>query len=87
MSADTWQRLDRRVKTARARAEEAPDEHGIRASRNLDELRKLQWSIEKLMDDEIIRGRDQGASWSMLGTSKQQAQQRHKRALERVNRH
>lgn len=90
MSADVWKRLERRVKTARARAEVIPDdEHGFRASRNLDELRKLQGAIEDLIDAEIIRGREQGAPWGLLGTSKQQAQQRHRRVIgrQRVNRH
>ena len=89
MATTIWKRLENRVKTARSRAEEAPDRLGWQASRNLDELWKLQAAIERMIDEELIRGREQGASWAMLGTSKQQAQQRHRRALERqgVNRH
>lgn len=58
-----------------------PDEHGFRARRNIEELYKLRGALDGLIDAEMVRGRDQGASWNMLGTSKQQAQQRYKRIM------
>ena len=84
MASDALRRLERRVATARERAEQvADDEHGFRASRNIRELRELQAYISDQIDDEVIRGREQGAPWNLLGTSKQQAQQRHAAALAR----
>ncbi len=83
MADDVWKRLDRGIKAARTRVNEQPDEHGFRASHNIKEMTKLRWVIEDLIDAETIRGRDQGASWVLLGSSKQQAQQRYKRAVAR----
>lgn len=84
MAEDVWKRLARRIKTASERAERQPDYiGGFRAGANIKELWKLQRLIDELIDAETIRGREQGADWAMLGTSKQQAQQRHKAALAR----
>lgn len=84
MASDELRRLERRVTLARERVEQVPDDElGFRASRNIGELRALQASISDQIDEEIIRGREQGAPWHLLGTSKQQAQQRHAAALTR----
>jgi hypothetical protein len=48
--------------------------------RELYELRRL---VDELIDSEIIRGRELGASWDLLGTSRQHAQQRAARARQR----
>lgn len=89
MADDVWKRLDQRIRAARDRAD-VSDEHGFRASRNIEELRRLRGALDGFIDAELVRGREQGASWDMLGTSKQQAQQRYKRIMaqkRRVNRH
>lgn len=83
---DVWKRLGRRTKAASERAERQADEHGFRAGVNIQELWKLRRLIDELVDAETIRGREQGAPWGTLGSSKQQAQQRHEAALKRVNR-
>lgn len=85
MASDELSRLERRVTRARKRVEQQvpDDEHGFRASKNIRELRALQAFISDQIDDEIIRGREQGAHWNLLGSSKQQAQQRHAAALAR----
>lgn len=82
---DALRRLERRVAAVRKRVEQQVpnDERGFRASRNIRELRALQAYISDQIDDEVIRGREQGAPWHLLGTSKQQAQQRHAAALAR----
>jgi len=86
MAEDVWKRLTRRTRSASERAGQQPDEAGFRAGANIKELWKLRRVIDELIDAETIRGREQGAAWGMLGFSKQQAQQRHKAALQRVNR-
>lgn len=84
MASDALSRLERRVATVRRRVAQTPDdEYGVRASRNIQELRELQAYISDQIDDEVIRGRKQGAPWKLLGTSKQQAQQLHAAALAR----
>lgn len=80
----TWDRLHRRVTTTRKKIAEKPaDGHGLRHGESIRELRKLQQLIDELIDEEIVAGRAEGAPWSLLGTSKQQAQQQHARALTR----
>ena len=78
--ADIWSKLSGRINAARTRTD-VVDEHGFRASRNIKELLKLSAAIEAMIDAEIIRGHDQGASWAMLGYSKQHAYGRYKRAV------
>ncbi len=88
MTADVWQNLAAQVKAARDRVRrkiaeavfESPDRPAIENIRELTELRRM---VDELIDGEIIRGRELGASWDLLGTSKQQAQQRYRRAVAR----
>lgn len=54
-----------------------------RTSRSIKELMKLRAAIDALIDEELIRGHESGASWAALGTSKQQAQQLYVRAIRR----
>ena len=72
-------------------AAEWPDEHGMRACRNIEGLIRLRGVLERCIDAEIIRAREQGATWSTIpyGRSKQAAQQRHAAAMSRrpVKRH
>lgn len=82
--ADALEKLEKRVRALRRRQDRPSDDmHGSQASWNIKRLRELRELIDSLMDDEILRGREHGAPWASLGTSKQQAQQRHRVAYMR----
>lgn len=86
MTTDVLEILERRVKAARRDlAKFGNDEFGLRAARNLTKLRDLRRLIDELIDEELVRGRAQGAPWSSLGTTKQAAQQRYQAALARMS--
>lgn len=86
MTASVWQRLAAEVKQASARARRdaasrvMPDMYD-QAVENIRELHELRALLDELIDSEIIRGRELGASFDLLGSSRQQAQQRHARAV------
>jgi hypothetical protein len=82
-----WVRLQRRIQTASERAGLGPDERGWRAGRNVTELRRLKQVIDTLIDDEIVRGHDQGAAWTVLGGTKQYTYGRYQRRLQSSRRH
>jgi hypothetical protein len=82
-----WVKLQRRIHTACERASLSPDEHGSRAGRNVAELRLLKQVIDTLIDDEIVRGHDQGAAWTVLGGTKQYTYGRYQRRLQSSHRH
>jgi hypothetical protein len=46
-------------------------------------LYELRQAIDDAIDGEVIRGRAIGVQWDLLGTTRQQAQQRHNRAMAR----
>jgi hypothetical protein len=50
---------------------------------NVRELYQLRDLVDELIDHEIIRGKELGVSFDLLGSSRQQAQQRYKRAIAR----
>lgn len=83
-----WQVLGRHVRAAKDRVRrdctdpllELPYSESVG---NVRELYKLRGLIDELIDVEIIRGRQLGAPWDLLGSSRQQAQQRSARARER----
>jgi len=56
----------------------------------LDELLPLARAVEQEVDEEIVRAREQGESWTMigcaLGVSKQGAQHRYRIAMTRSGR-
>ena len=90
-TGDVWQLLGRRIRAARKRIQldreysvlyEPSDE----AAGNIRELYRLRALLDELIDAEIIRGRELGAPWDLLGSSKQQAQQRAARARQRQQR-
>lgn len=83
IDGSAWERLTRRVGVARERAEGVADNTGSRAGATIGELRRLRRLIDELIDDETVRGREQGAPWVILGSSRQQAQQRHAAAIRR----
>lgn len=87
-TATPWDRLRRRIDGYEEKSSRAPDEHGYRAGEHLRHLQTLRQAIETEIDREILRAREQGASWSSIpyGGSKQAAQQRHRAATARVNR-
>lgn len=87
-SASALQVLARRVRDARERVRK----NGIgrlldleyrEAADNVRELYRLRDLVDELIDAEIIRGRELGAPWDLLGSSRQQAQQRAARARRR----
>ena len=84
-----WDQLAARVERAR-RSEDRPDEHGARVMARLDELLPLAHEVEQEIDREIVRAREQGMSWSLLGAtlhmSKQGAQHRYRVAMVNLRR-
>jgi hypothetical protein len=91
-SASALQVLARRVRAARERVRRNGVDSFFRdveyreASDTVAELYKLRELVDELIDGEIIRGRELGASWDLLGSSRQQAQQRAARARQRKRR-
>ena len=61
-----WTRISKRVQLA-GRAEDQPDEHGQRALARINKLVPLRRLVDKEIDKEVVRAREQGASWSALG--------------------
>lgn len=86
MTGDVWRHLASEVRSASARARKAARNHMLVSEMdvpiaNIAELYDLRRLVDELIDAEIIRGRELGASFDLLGTSRQQAQQRHARAV------
>jgi hypothetical protein len=87
-SASALQVLARRVRAARERVRKNGvdsffDVEYREACDTVAELYKLRDRVDELLDAEIIRGRELGAPWDLLGSSRQQAQQRAARARQR----
>lgn len=83
LETTVWRRLENRVQAARDRVAKQCPNLVAEASANLRELRRLRLFIDELIDEETIRGRDEGGTWRSLGSSKQQAQQRYEAATAR----
>jgi Mobilization protein NikA len=86
--SDVWTVLSARFRGLRSRARRDAVDHlaaGPReeVSANVSALYELRQAVDDAIDDEVIRGRAIGVQWDLLGTTKQQAQQRHKRAMAR----
>lgn len=84
--ADVWRRLAGEVRAASARARKDALSHMLSSeshapTANVAGLYELRRLVDELIDDEIIRARELGACFDVLGTSRQQAQQRHARAV------
>jgi hypothetical protein len=87
-NASPLQILARRVRAARERVRRNGMDRLLEleyreAAGNVQELYALRDLVDDLIDGEIIRGRDLGAPWDLLGSSRQQAQQRATRARQR----
>lgn len=86
--ATPWDRLGARIKRLRAEESQVPDELGYLAGERIRKIRDLALAVEQELDKEIVRARDQGASWSRLGDylgmSKQGAQHRWRIAMTRT---
>jgi hypothetical protein len=85
MTATPWDRLKRRIKRYEEHASRRADGNGFRACENIKHLQMLEAAVRNELDREIIRAREQGATWAMIpfGNSKQAAQQRHAAAIAR----
>jgi hypothetical protein len=88
MTTSPLQILARRVQAARERvrkngAGQLLDLEYREAADNVRELYALRDLVDQLINREVIRGRELGAPWDLLGTSRQQAQQRAARARQR----
>jgi hypothetical protein len=86
--SDVWAALSARLREIRAAARRDARDHlaaGEReeATANVRALYELRQAVDDAIDAEVIRGRENGAQWDLLGTTKQQAQQRHRRAMAR----
>jgi hypothetical protein len=87
-SRNPWTYLADRVR-ALERQVIGPEDRGERAAANVGLLLKLRAAVDAEIDREILRARQQGASWSLLAAvagmgSKQAAQQRHAAAARRA---
>jgi len=80
---DALKRVERRAATAAGKVADLTPDHGFRGAETVRALRKLRVLIDELLDEDIVGARAAGAPWTQLGTSKQQAQQAHARALVR----
>jgi hypothetical protein len=86
--SDAWAVLSARFRGLRSRARRDAVDHlaagpGDEVSANVRALYELLQAVDDAIDDEVIRGRAIGVQWDLLGSTRQQAQQRHKRALAR----
>ena len=86
--SDVWTSLGEKLrKLLRAAERDArdsvlPDERTA-VSANVSALYELRQAVDDAIDDEVNRGRPIGVQWDLLGSTRQQAQQRHKRATAR----
>jgi hypothetical protein len=91
VSAGMWRRLAGELRSASTAVEKdvAKTKRGLipdwwprtEAASNVRELYRLRALVDELIDDEMIRAVELGVPFSDLGTSRQQAQQRHARAV------
>lgn len=86
--SDVWAALSARLREIRAAARRDARDHIAAGEReevaaNVRALYELRQAVDDAIDAEVIRGRETGVQWDLLGTTKQQAQQRHKRATAR----
>ena len=85
---DVWSALSARFREIRAAARRDARDHLAAGEReevaaNVRALYTLRRAVDDAIDAEVIRGREMGVQWDLLGSTKQQAQQRHKRAMAR----
>jgi hypothetical protein len=86
--SDVWTSLGEKLRKLRRAAERdardsvLPDERTA-VSANVSALYELRQAVDDAIDDEVNRGRPIGVQWDLLGSTRQQAQQRHKRATAR----
>jgi hypothetical protein len=86
--SDVWAALGQTLRKLRTAAEldtresVLPDESTAVAA-NVRALYALRQAVDDAIDGEVIRGRAIGVQWDLLGSTRQQAQQRHRRAMAR----
>jgi hypothetical protein len=86
--SDAWTSLGEKLRKLRTAARRdvrdslLPDESTAVAV-NVRALYALRQAVDDAIDDEVIRGRAIGVQWDLLGSTRQQAQQRHRRAMAR----
>jgi hypothetical protein len=81
--ADVWASLSARLRELRSTARRDAAGRSGKVSANVRALYELRQAVDDAIDDEVIRGREIGVQWELLGSSRQQAQQRHRRAVGR----
>jgi len=86
--SDVWAALSARFREIRTAARRDARDHIAAGEReeitaNVRALYELRQAVDDAIDAEVIRGRGIGVQWDLLGTTRQQAQQRHKRAMAR----
>jgi hypothetical protein len=86
--SDVWDSLSARLREIRTAARREARDHIAAGEReevaaNVRGLYELRRAVDDAIDAEVIRGREIGVQWDLLGTTKQQAQQRHQRAMAR----
>jgi hypothetical protein len=81
-----WKRLQARIARYEADTEVVADEHGFRAAERIRRLERLRLAVEGEIDREILRAREQGASFGTLGFRSRQAAHARWRAARRRQR-
>jgi hypothetical protein len=86
--SDVWAVLSARFRGLRSRARRDAVDHlaageSNEVAANVSALYALRQAVDDAINDEVIRGRAIGVQWDLLGSTRQQAQQRHKRAMAR----
>ena len=86
--SDVWAALGQKLRKLRTAAERDTRESMLRdettaVAANVRALYALRQAVDDAIDAEVIRGRAIGVQWDLLGSTRQQAQQRHRRAMAR----
>jgi hypothetical protein len=88
--ATPWTRLGSRIKSAAKREADRPEVDREHPAYRLRELQDFRVAVDREIDEEIVRARECGHTWSdlggVLGMSKQGAQHRWRMAMERTGR-
>ena len=86
--SDAWTSLGGKLRKLRRGAERdvrdsVLHDESTAVAASVRALYALRRAVDDAIDDEVIRGRAIGVQWDLLGSTRQQAQQRHKRAMAR----
>jgi len=86
--SDAWTSLGEKLRKLRTAAQRDVrnsmlSDESTAVAANVRALYAQRQAVDDAIGDEVIRGRAIGVQWDLLGSTRQQAQQRHKRAMVR----